>query len=148
MGDFFRGWQRRTGLVVLVMALGLICGWLRSNLYLDVVTFGGIPNRTHLFFSNHAAIGWASVPPRHASLVFYENHDVVTDIWEGTPVEWRWRWCGFDFGNGSLGPPSSKSVIAWSIPYWAITPAATLLAAYLLLKTPRMTRVNTAQRSE
>ena len=38
MGEFFRGWKRKAGVVTLVMALIAMCGWVRGQSYWDQMT--------------------------------------------------------------------------------------------------------------
>src|SRR4051794_40257879 len=41
MGEFFKPWRRRIGVVTLLMALVFMGGWLRSHSFVDYVVFPG-----------------------------------------------------------------------------------------------------------
>ena len=42
MGEFFKGWRRKIGVMTLVAALAAMGLWLRSNLCLDVLWVEGL----------------------------------------------------------------------------------------------------------
>ena len=147
MGEFFRGWRRRSGLAALAIALALMGGWMRSFVYCEIISFRRDPHHIHMIFSNNAAVGWASLESEDDLGDFYEIADVQINVWEGTKTEWHWNWFGFDFGK-SIVDSTNESFALWSIPYWAFTFPMTLITAFLLLKRPCTSTVKVARPSE
>jgi len=122
MGDFFHGWRRKAGCVLLVMATVLTALWLRSRTICDEVRFcvGG-----------------------HQNIIVSLDGCIVWCLWN---EEWfpTFRWYASEFGgleiatvwgtiNQSLVDMRELVLLQWTVPYWALFPPMTLLSAYLLL---------------
>ncbi len=62
MGNFFKPWRRKIGVVTLLMALVSAGGWVRSLTITDAMSFGQ-PNAHHVMISTNAEIRWAKITP-------------------------------------------------------------------------------------
>ena len=141
MGDFFKGWQRKAGILTLMMACVLTSAWFVTNqfschiatAYVDPVQF---------LTAKNGYLRWASYPgvtiSEPVSLRVGRPNDVELDIIESDGLQkdlvwqWHWAWGGFEFGDGL-----SRSVRIWAVPFWFITIPLTLLSAVLLISKPR-----------
>jgi len=61
MGEFFRGWRRKLGVLTLVMALGFMTGWVRSLIQCDKVQWRGMGNKIHVIESNSGRWQWETI---------------------------------------------------------------------------------------
>jgi len=143
MGDFFKGWRRKIGVVTLLMALVAMGGWIRSQFIGDSMWFDNTFGRLHFgLASTQSDILIASSIddgsqlrssfPKFATTEadgFQENLD--------RQFEWHWRVLGFGHGESIRGLRSPRGFQIWAIPYWSIVIPLTLLTAYLLLAKPR-----------
>jgi len=156
MGVFFKGWRRKAGCVVLVMACLLATAWMRSHVTRDVfhicsrdpVLYVASVDGAILLVKN-SFIGKGHIAPTQ---VVKDEHD----YWEPWEIRWHWRseWCGFLFGSGVKSLPLDKippeerrwvidnpikdrRVDVWIIPHWSVVLPLTILSAYLLLWKPR-----------
>ncbi len=126
MGEFFRGWRRKAGLVTLAMALLLMAGWLRSYVIQDVLSIN--ENRTLrliVSFNGHfnsfnGHLNWERLTPS----VFLPTSSM--------PVV---RWRSFPFNNPAVW--RNSRALLWTVPYWAFVLPLTLLSAWLILIKPR-----------
>jgi hypothetical protein len=140
MREFFHGWRRKTGCVLLVMAC-VMCGmWMRSRVTHDGI-YHGMHGRSMWLSSCRQGISWTRSSKGQSDEFFYpveswgvrswDARDDSQDPYEWHPVVWRWHWLGFDFGEHQQEPYFAKRV-AWTVPYWSIVILLTLLSAYLL----------------
>lgn len=121
MRDFFRGWRRKVGCVVLIMALLAVSAWIKSLYVQDMIAFD-IANRTHFFVSNESHFFWVTL--------------------EGPPGPPPISWTS---GRSTRIPSTGDYVLrktvvvvfAWSgiksIPYWTIVLPLTLLSTCPIL---------------
>ena len=151
MREFFHGWRRKAGCITLVIACAFMGMWLRANQICDYYLFGsGHDRESHSIVSTAAGLYWAreELPPDSSARKFsrsyqpgwnaspYEDYDwpkdftTTIDVWK---VDWRWRLCGFDFGEYH----SISRTWYWVIPYWSIVLPLTVLSACLILWKPR-----------
>ena len=142
MGDFFKGWRRKTGLLLLVMAMPISMAWLRSFHVIDGVSLSlGI--RCDMIQSFDGTLCWKRTNPRHNNVSIERYSDGIVRRksaarWSNVDVERRWRWLGFDFGATTQYESWSPSYCEfWVIPYWSLVMPPTFLSAYLLLIKPR-----------
>ena len=142
MREFFRGWRRKIGVCTLVMALALVGMWIRSFHLTDEVAYGNA-NQSTALITQRGAI----------ALTRFENHDnpYVAPKWSyGTAPShtndsfnrtsvfiWRVQWCGFDFGKRRLKNYPTTTTAFWTIPFWFIVIALTVLSFRPLLSKPR-----------
>ena len=151
MGEFYKGWRRKIGLMTLLMALVGMAGWVRSGLSVDFVwyptaTFGYSVESLHglvrLTRGTPVASGMPvkfgseslSSPPH---LKFDDNGEPLPfDPWEKLDIEWQSNWFAFSFGTAMIKGSIAKIEMCL-IPYWSIVVPLTSLSAFLLLAKPR-----------
>ena len=148
MGDFFKGWRRKAGLVTLAMALLLTVAWMRSYGVRDEISIPG-----HQYGQSIESFGggvcwqrWSnsSGPLDDLSIELKSYKDVPTASypWEDLEVEWRRDWAGFRFGAATFTWKLSNQTFSdrmelWTVPYWSLVLPLTLLSAWLILAKPR-----------
>ena len=150
MGEFFKGWRRKAGLVTLVMACLLMVGWLRSSVVLDWFCIDDDEPTSHSIDSGSGCLGWVrtfdtrsekqgtrgfSFPEMGwmSRINSSENRWLDVAGWVDVPNErfvWRYRWAGFDFGEVEIESIEMSIAV---IPYWSLVLPLTLLSAWLIL---------------
>ncbi|WP_010581632.1 hypothetical protein [Schlesneria paludicola] len=149
MGEFFRGWKRKLGVVTLLLACGFLAAWVRSQSSLDAL-FRLNQTNTHGVISVHGRVSWERIwpirNPRPSRWLYRVNDQPgLEESWEGYELHWRVAGLGFDFSafcNEEVvasGPRWIQEFESWTIPYWAIVLPLTLLSAHLLLGKSRET---------
>ena len=127
MREFFRGWRRKVGIVMLGAALAAMGLWVRSRVttdYIEVPIF----DRSHLLLVKHNAISWMSwnripnndewcwavsdTPFDHSDVV---NLSEIVEPWFGTARE------------AGLEPR------CWAIKSWLLAVPPILISTILLL---------------
>ena len=115
MGEFFRGWRRKVGVVTLVMALVAMVGWIRSG-FVDEWVAVCLGERTlFVLVSTWRGLSlesWPGMPPDSPPFLWRSNQHNPSD--------------GLTPDDGQL-----------RIPYCFIVIPLTLLSAFLLLTKPR-----------
>jgi hypothetical protein len=83
MGDFWKGWQRRSGIVLLVITLAFMVGWVRSTMLADFI---GLPARstTHFIVSHGGNLELQRAVPDDVGGPPPEN--VTSQIDQTTPI--------------------------------------------------------------
>ncbi len=143
MSEFFKGWRRKAGLVVLLLACALMGAFLRSAAKYDVVWLEMDGTQYRLWSGGSSvAFVWSDVPLGEvvAGWVLSDLSEIVgfdRDPWFGYEVEWRWDGAGFHFGSGLYGGHGGSSVTSYRVPYWSLVLPLTLLSAWLILIKPR-----------
>ena len=66
MGEFFNGWRRKTGLVMLAMACAVAGMWMRSQQMRDSLQVRIADNAAYIFISNESELVWQSL--RHEAM--------------------------------------------------------------------------------
>ena len=148
MGDFFKPWRRKIGVVTLVFASLVTGGWVRSLTVREVISIP-LQDSEEIFFSSNHNLSWLrhSVPPGGQRLlvsrkaVFPQWHVLALLINDYVDIKWRWSWGGFRRGEVLVRTVSAGTV--WMIPYWFLVVPLTLLSAYLLLVKPRVAKPKT-----
>ena len=149
MGDFFKPWRRKIGVLTLVMACGFMGLWIKSSkdcyfIQLLGQRFAAGPNGISIFVTPKYHFNWVTF------------HSEPTDDrfpFRGFDGEWLWEsQCpGFKFGKAEhvCGLPFQHATIFWvsTAPYWSIVMPTTLLAAYLLLSKMRIAKPKTIAES-
>ncbi len=110
MGDYFKPWQRKIGVVTLVTACVFMAGWARSGLIHDVLRGG--PGDIECFIISHAGL---------------------FSIWIG-PDSSTPKFSWITFGPNVTNPATHPGT---PIPYSTIAIPLTLLSVYLLLSQPK-----------
>jgi len=155
MGEFFRGWRRKTGLVLFVMALTTMMCWLRSSTTRDQFTIALPHGKSFIAISRSG----------HCSFAVMRGRVFGSETWNRTTTTQPKWGCGesqeFDADQMAsafhlmMGLPrngislcesrfsfywearESKWMFGCWIPYWSIVFPLTLLSASLLLSKPR-----------
>ncbi len=153
MGDFFHGWRRKTGCVMLVIACMATLAWVRSLVVAD--HFRCTMSTKHMRFvlatCPHYSV-WMIVDDRDQSpqtpFVWWNSSFDFPNIFEqGQDFDFWWPWFGFGIGVSTI-PESSAGgrfrgvTRIWAIPYWVIVCPATLLSACLLLSNAQKNKTN------
>jgi hypothetical protein len=150
MGEFFRGWRRRVGVVTLLMACVFLAGWVRSGMMNDFLatdrsnatyrlgSYGGILN--FIREKSPATFG------RFLELSSFEakgdKHELWAKwiSWDGHEVHWQWDCGQFHIGAGTIigtGTMKTTRVESRILPYWSIVVPLTLISLWLLLSRSR-----------
>ena len=124
MGEFFKGWRRKAGLVTLAMACVLTVMWMRSRRVFDVVEFTN-GSQQHQIASASAKLYWGA----------WEESDIS--------AHGRNQWYSIDLAF--FKHPEEIAYLQldayanfdWTIPYWSLVLPLTLLSAWLILGKPR-----------
>ena len=153
MREFFLGWKRKVGVVMLVMALIAMGGWLRGQSYWDYVfisSHSGNNGGSLHFHSSRQGLTWGKVEhfidattySASSFRVFRDTQPIDQlvlshmEMMDGPEtIDWRWKWGGFDFGKWEC--TDDMTVSYWSVPYYSIVVPLTLLSAFLLLSKTR-----------
>ena len=152
MSDFFHGWRRKTGSVLLVMVFAIAVTWARSLLVIDEITLPRHGVRHSIasaagrvlwsksvpFFLNdrrYVSNEWKSGPTGWKSLTLpAQKSPNIHDPWEN---QWRLAFGGFECRKDVLRVGLQTLRFRWYVPYWSIVFPLTLLSAYLILWKPR-----------
>jgi hypothetical protein len=141
VGEFFKGWRRKAGLVALAMAVLLAMAWMRSYVIRDEV---GLSANGHdlVVQSKHGRLlgisldvevvaGWTS-QPHPSDSKFFGDHFYNRF---SHSFEWQREICGINFGRGHLRQPGNPDAgfHAMQLPYWSLVLPLTLLSAWLIL---------------
>jgi hypothetical protein len=116
MRNFFIGWRRKTGLILLAMALALTVFWMRSYELYDTASVL-CPMAHHRIDSELGRLLWqcdrpSSTDARRLNRTTFNwmtlhNPDPSLPVAEGAfdslheyDVDWQWKWSQFNFGAG------------------------------------------------
>ena len=126
MGEFFKGWRRKAGLVTLAMACLLMVGWMRSLVKCDALWFV-VGNRQQMMWSMDSCIAWESDPVDSK------------EFWEMRTYDRS------DSGYAALCWEVREEVDSpmWKVPYWSLILLLTLLSAWLIFAKPRKSKLAT-----
>ena len=127
MGEFFKGWRRKAGCILVVMTLAVCGAWGRTLVYQDRIALAGM-SRVWEILSSHERIScleWDCDASRTT------NWELVVDCpveeWVRRPDPSRIDWHLYK------RPPNW----CWSCPYWSIVLFMTFDSACLILWKPR-----------
>ncbi len=123
VGEFFKGWRRKAGLVTLAMACVLMVGWMRSYLIIDAVSLGAVKQGQSLM-SKGGRLG-------------------LTDQWFYDKDQLYWK--SFTIAQARIMFPihGGPDIRFWVVPYWSLVLPLTLLSAWLILAKPRKAKAAT-----
>ena len=156
MGEFFKPWRRKIGVVTLVMACVLAAGWMRSLYCIDAVEFYSGWNTATSVVSVDRSICWAryNYNGHPISLPTVESIEIPpspsTGIYSPARPYWGIKINGFRGpGRNGYRPPVLEVSVddgggvnftrCAIVPYWSIVIPLTVLSACLLLSKPRKT---------
>lgn len=152
MGEFFKGWKRKVGVVTLVMALVFMGGWIRSRSKSDLLMVRFGESAILNFSSDQCGLGWAFG-------TWFGTSFPISTGWTSRPINpsrtadpladhvpaCRWDFAGFHFGSSGTNLFRIRFAACY-MSYWHIVVPLTLLSAYLLLTKPH--KLNQRQTSE
>jgi len=127
MGEFFKGWRRNAGGVLLVLACVFMVGWVRSGFHGDVLQVR-LPSGT--------IVSVESGDYPRALPIFIDRRTMAGDLSQSkSQLEWDISSAPeMRFPAVSLG----IAINQWFLPYWSVVIPLTLLSTYLLLINPRI----------
>jgi len=160
MGEFFKGWRRKTGAATLVMACMLMGGWVRSEISEDTIILSDEHGRT--IIETHSLLGIVHFSTWNLDWsecrLFSHYSDEIEEsgpqsgegvdrllYWEAWKEDWlpnnpnmgRWKWLGIEYYvNYQDDDRQEMSFYGYLVPYWLIVTPLTLLSTYLLLSKP------------
>ena len=148
MGEFFRGWRRKIGVLTLLMALVLMAGWVRSSTNRDWiafhaekhwVVFGSDSQRLYCmvdYSKNHVNKDGATWKvPSFGSAVISKNDPLAPASLDDSSHSWSRYWLGFSIWQKTYWDFYQSTL--YVIPYWSVVIPLTLASAFLLLTKPR-----------
>ena len=150
MGSDFKPWQRKLGVLTLVVACVFAIGWVRSLTIDDAVSVGG-PDAYHVWISKSGTFRWGKLTPGLNKPAYEWSstprlNDDEDFQWNEATLKWRQSFGGFDFGSGSSVYTPKHHTERWVIPYWSVVFPLALLSAHLLFSKPRAKRTDPACR--
>lgn len=134
--EFFKGWQRKLGVVVLFFSCVVLAAWVRSRLEHDfiqwqtrnsVISMKSYDGMLDLRWTSTASP--ATTPLRQRSNYFTWRSMELSEYYEAISYR-RWNWGGFQF---TLSQSSIETIRQLIIPYWMIVCPLTLFSTYLIL---------------
>ena len=127
MGDYFKPWRRKFGVLTLVIACALMAGWVRSQSILDLVFIRNsliiVSGDSGITIANHVRLNFSAPGILNAGSVDYDpssNKELFIDVMSTR----RYRMTDLEFKS-------------FAVPYWAIVVPLTLPSAWMLLSKPR-----------
>ena len=149
MSEFFKGWRRKIGSVMLLLACLCMVGWVRSRSHVDWVCIPNGNQTTEYFESRLSCMIWTSSVSRYATsqpqsitagVAYYPNGRIYY-LWSDESTLW-WS-LGQVFYEGT-SDYRYYSLTYRVLPYSSIVYPLTLLSGWLLLFKPRQ---STTQKS-
>ena len=106
MGDFFHGWRRKAGLLLLTLALGFFGLWCRSHLIVDELS-----SRFNDGFKFYA---------EHGQIRVHRTYGLLTPSYV-KKAEWSWETRQISKIHFNEEPPSqstgTRSILICAVPY-------------------------------
>jgi len=152
MGEFFKGWRRKLGVMTMLLACVLLAAWVRSQITVDVVrlpfqypksgpvTIDSIISRTNSVSWTRTRRVEGSRLTSDTGLSYHEWRSYSNSKYferDLSKMRWWVHWLGFHVWDLQI-PHHEYSEVHVAIPYWSIVLPLTLLSAYLLLVKPRV----------
>ena len=148
MGEFFRGWRRKIGVLTLLMACVFVAGWVRSSISRDWiafdagkhwVVFGSDSQRLYCMvdysknYVNKDGATWKV--PSFGTAVRSKNDPLAPASLDDSSRSWSRYWLGFAIWQKTYWDFYQSTL--YVIPYWSVVIPLTLASAFLLLTKPR-----------
>ena len=130
MGEFFKGWRRKAGLVTLAMACLLAVAWMRSYVVRDVVTFTR-SDRLHMIVSSHSHASWWAMANVYSQMEWNRYSIPPTERGRNSHLA-HFRLMESTIASVMLQSRPPQGAI-WTVPYWSLVLPLTLLSAWLIL---------------
>jgi hypothetical protein len=153
MGEFFKLWRRKIGVLTLVMALAFSGAWVRSLTVEDQFLVHGDRDTDHVLSLATEGFAWFRVrslfePKGYRLKQGYRSFKPTTnfrkDFWvtfspqrffgEGDTLDFNIDICGFYIAQFHNSVHHMRIII---IPYWSVVWPLTLFSCWLLLSKPR-----------
>lgn len=152
MKAFFAPWERKLGVLTLMMACTLTLSWLRSDVIRDAIRLEPSFYWPQLpwygeIVSLEGSLGWHRFKMESGtsevgadSPVSFSSHK-VKDYYTCTPkiedtLVWQWKSGGFGYGTGKTHLRGMSAEV-WIVPYWLLVSPLTLLSVLQLLSKRR-----------
>lgn len=137
---YFQCWRRKSGLVLLAVALLFTVVWMRSYVVEDRLLIRNSPS-LNTVVSSSGVLSWDRMTPfPFHQPIDWQSIDASdlehSGLWSRWSFEWRWTMLGFEFGKVKWPFDKPVWVEVWVIPYWSLVLPLTLLSAYLILSKP------------
>jgi len=156
MGDYFKLWRRKVGVVTLVMACVFTAVWIRSINRRETAAFSVRNNMRFQIFSQNGNVKIRIIVSDFPVRDFFGQLDKVILLKpfftsgvtreHAVPIDEkmlirdssRWNLTGYGFVVANFKQEIlSVRVSVWIVPYWLLVIPLTLVSAYLLLSKPR-----------
>ena len=145
MGNYFKPWRRKIGVMTLGLTCLLVMGWVRSFSLTDFVQ-SEISSQSCVFLESSAQTIGAGMERANS-----RNPPIwsIIPAWETTPssgnkplnviqhFRWNVQWHEFGIGGNYENYPNNL-LLEVQAPYWSTVIPLTLLSAWLLLVKPRV----------
>ncbi len=155
MGEFFKGWRRKTGLALLAMACVLMVGWMRSRLFQDTFTVS-LRSSSQIRLvsaSQHLVIAKINISMAEGEASnrerFWMSRRIDFTGWLFTSADTTPIYFGFHGHSFWIDEHlivvfgTSVSVTKLHFPYWSLVLPLTLLSAWMILIKPRKVKLAT-----
>jgi len=155
MGEFFKGWRRKTGCITLAVACAFMAGWVRSQITVDCLILHTNEQTRDFLTSSHSGLSWERDRETLTDATMYWEGSDWFVFWSipGKPeieggffqtgtIKRRFEWCGFCIGELIYDDRQDSRIelSLYEVPYWSIVIPLILLSAYLLLSKPRVAK--------
>ena len=151
MGDFFKGWRRKTGVATLMLACVFMAGWVRSQYFLDSLNLDSnlLGKKITADFQSIKSRMGCNIHvyrPRDRDSIYLDFDYLAGDLRfnqysRSAHFHPQFDWGGFLYGTiiGTIHPDTNLTydTMLYHVPYWFIVIPMTLLSSYLLLSMPR-----------
>ena len=136
MGEFFKLWRRKFGVVTLVTACVFMGGWVRSYTTTDILRVCTGKKRVDEFNSDFSRLAWVRWENYQSIPAFYSSEEAnELDLFHCYGIPCQSHWCEFKYGSEKYEHGSFTRVM-WMIPYWSVIVPLTLISFWLLLSKP------------
>lgn len=158
MGEYFKGWRRKIGVITLLFACLFTDAWMRGHIVEDCFGWGDdiLENgrgECHVLCASRNGLIWKKFETLHPSLIVEMGEANIR--WSRKPItasasadprahltfdsemEWRWWGGGFDLGVLHEKWNIFLRVKFAAVSYWSIILVLTILSSCLLLSKPR-----------
>lgn len=157
MRELVRGWKRKLGVLMLVLACLVMCAWMRSFFIADVIEYTTSSHSQDEYQSVGGVLAWwtdinfdesatpfeADPPVRWNGGVsttnFFSNHYQLDEM----KMDWSINWPCIGIGKSPAAVVGNGSRHLRIVPYWSIVLPLTLASAWLILSRPHIAKRGT-----
>jgi hypothetical protein len=160
MRSFFKGWRRKVGCLLLLLACVVMAFWMRSRITKDFwtirtdkKTLDRLSNSSQGFkwerlralkapdFAASARTEWKSLPVQAFNS---SPFDTIVGIYSVQTIRSQWQCCGFQLLTGHYGEATFVEHGLLVIPHWPVVLLLSLLSAWLIFFRARKKSASTA----